>query len=414
MKPAIALLFVMVFAGGATLHAKDSQAYPHEQAKLLALGKLTNPPVVRDESGEIVTVGAGELKAIYFDALEYEGKPTRAYAWLGIPKGASKKSKVPGVVLVHGGGGSAFREWVELWNTRGYAAISIAVEGQTDVREEVAGDAGRKPWKQHPWAGPKRTGIYDDSDKPITDQWMYHAVADTVLANSLLRSLPEVITDKVGLMGISWGGIITCTVIGIDDRFAFAIPTYGIGHLADIENQYGRALGNNDLYRQVWDSFLRLDRAKMPVLWFSWPGDQHFPLDRQAKCYRAAAGPHMVTLIPGMRHGHAPAWRPPDSYAFADSIVKDGKPWSKQTDATVQGNVFVAKFETTKPLDQAVLISTTDAGLTGQRRWTESPASLEYVGTQWVATATLPDGTTAWLVNVKSGELTVSSDFQGR
>ena len=41
-------------------------------------------------------------------------------------------SPVPGVVLVHGGGGTAFSEWVTEWTNRGYAAISIAVEGQTD------------------------------------------------------------------------------------------------------------------------------------------------------------------------------------------------------------------------------------------------------------------------------------------
>ena len=40
------------------------------------------------------------------------------------------------MVLVHGGGGTAFKEWVEKWNARGYAAISIAVEGQTDKRSE--------------------------------------------------------------------------------------------------------------------------------------------------------------------------------------------------------------------------------------------------------------------------------------
>ena len=72
---------------------------------------------------------------------------------------------------------------------------------------------------------------------------MYHAVADTVLANSLLRSLPGVDADKVGIMGISWGGVITSTVIGIDDRFAFAIPTYGCGDLSEAPNQYGKSLG---------------------------------------------------------------------------------------------------------------------------------------------------------------------------
>ncbi len=61
--------------------------------------------------------------------------------------------------------------------------------------------------------GPSRSGIYGDSAEPLSDQWMYHAVADCILANSLLRALPGVDPDRVGLMGFSWGGVITSTVI---------------------------------------------------------------------------------------------------------------------------------------------------------------------------------------------------------
>ena len=114
--------------------------------------------------------------------------------------------------LVHGGGGSAFKNWVQEWNARGYAAISIAVEGQTDNRVG-------KAWQSHEWAGPKRNGIYHDSAESLQNQWMYHAVADTILANSLIRSIDGVDASRVGILGISWGGVITSTVIGIDDRF---------------------------------------------------------------------------------------------------------------------------------------------------------------------------------------------------
>ena len=117
---------------------------------------------------------------------------------------------------------------------------------------------------------------------------MYHAVADTVLANSLIGSFPEVDAAKVGLMGTSWGGVITSTVIGIDTRFAFAIPTYGCGWLADAENQWGKALHDNALYREVWDPVRWLPNARMPVLWLTWLHDVHFPLTSQSASYRAA------------------------------------------------------------------------------------------------------------------------------
>ena len=83
--------------------------------------------------------------------------------------------------------------------------VSIAVEGQTDEKDSGAKEDIPTGWRQHANSGPYRTGIYGDSDKPLKDQWMYHAVADTILAHSLLRSHPRVDSENVGVMGISWG-----------------------------------------------------------------------------------------------------------------------------------------------------------------------------------------------------------------
>ena len=293
-KPYLSRFAGIALAAAGLCHADDFSA----QRQLVEnLARLTDAPTMHEADG---FPEAGGIKAVYFDTLNWKGQPTKAFAWLGVPKNSS--GKAPGIVLVHGGGGSAFQPWVRQWNDRGFAAISIAVEGQTSERTA----ANPKAWKRHESGGPARVGIYGDSSEPIADQWMYHAVADTVLANSLLRSLPGVDPEKIGIMGVSWGGVITSTVIGIDTRFAFGIATYGCGGLSKAGNQYGRALGNNLLYQQVWDPLLRLDRAKLPVLWFSWPQDQHFPLDCQAASYRKAPGPKMVALVPNMGHGHGP------------------------------------------------------------------------------------------------------------
>lgn len=399
MKNLILRLLPLVIWCQPVLHAADFAA---ENKQVDALGQLTVAPQVHPAEG---FTSDGDVKAVFFEGLQWKGKPTRVFAWLGVPRG---KENMPGVVLVHGGGGTAFKNWVSLWNQRGYAAISIAVEGQTDVRDP----ANPKAWQRHEWAGPARVGIYGDSKEPLKDQWMYHAVADTILANSLLRDHPQVDADKVGVMGISWGGVITSTVIGIDSRCAFAVPTYGCGGLANARNQYGRSLGSNDLYQKVWDPLVRMDRAKMPTLWFSWPGDEHFPLDCHAANYKAVKGPHMVSLIPGMRHGHGPGWIKPDSYAFAESVVGNGKPWCVQQSCGEKEGTAEVIFTSSKKLSEAILVSTTDKGITGQRTWIENPAELTKRGDEWRATATLPEGTTAWFINVKSGDLTASSDYQ--
>lgn len=402
-------LFIFTLAALVSSASANADDFEAMRGEVAALGKLTTPPGFQNAEGY---EASENLKAIYFDGLNYQGKPTKVFAWLGMP--ANTSGKVPGVVLVHGGGGTAFKEWVQKWNQKGFAAISIAVEGQLDIR---GGDTrGGKKWKQHAWPGPKRSGIYHDSDKPLKDQWMYHAVADTVIANSLLRSLPNIDTDKVGVMGISWGGIITSTVMGIDNRFAFAIPTYGCGDLSASENQYGRALGDNDVYKQVWDPILRLKLATMPAQWLSWPGDKHFALDKQARSYQATSGDTMVTLVPGMGHGHKPGWNAPDSYAFAQSVVADpnGKPWCLSKSTVLKKNVVTASFTSSKTIESAILVSTTDSGATGSRKWTQTPAQLiKKTDGHWHAQATLPAETINWFINASSDGLTVSSKYQG-
>ncbi len=352
----------------------------------------------------------GGIRAVFYDALPWKGKPTRVFAWFGLPIGHA--GKVPGIVLVHGGGGTAYKEWVRKWNEQGFAAISIATEGQTDVDEKKE-PKGRPVWARHAFSGPARDGTFADTNLPLPDQWMYHALADTMLARALLASHPEVDSAKIGVMGISWGGVITSTVIGLDDRFAFGIPTYGCGHLFDAENHWGKALHDNEGYKQIWDGMNYADRVRMPVLWLSWPQDAHFPLGCQAEQYRKTPGPRMVSLVSKMGHSHPAGWNPPDSYAFAKSIVDTGRPWGRCVETKAQDGQATAFFQTDRPVTKAELVWTADRGFTGTRKWNEKPANLIVTGgTEARASMPLPPGTTAWYINVYSDKLTLTSDYQ--
>lgn len=395
--------FVSVFIVSLALvsHAKQAENFASLRQEILDLGNLAEVPAVipADDFEE-----RGGIKPIFFDGLDYEGKPTKVFAWLGLPE--KRSGKVPGIVLVHGGGGTAFRAWVEKWTEQGFAAIAFAHEGQVERRNE------NRKWEKHDWAGPWRRGHYKDVDKPLADQWMYHALADTVLANSLLRSLPEVDAEKVGVMGVSWGGVITSTVLGIDDRFAFAIPTYGCGKMADVENLWGAALGENTFYREVWDPLHFLPSAKTPTLWFSWPNDKHFPLDSQAASYGAMKGPYMVSLLPGMKHSTPASYNPPDSYAFAKSVVEEGTPWCLQVDERIKGQKWEVSFESSKPLDRASLIFTNELGYPGSRKWKENVVDIKLLDGKWVVEVQVPADATGCVINVKSGELTASSNYR--
>ena len=389
----------------------SAQDFDDLRRQVADLGQLTSAPEIFPAEGY---PSDPNLKAIYYQGLPWKGKPTRIFAWLGFPSEAQttekfpeRKSKSPAVVLVHGGGGTAFKEWVKLWNQRGYVAISIAVEGQTDERDAQ----DKRSWKTHSWNGPRRIGIYQDSDEPLQDQWMYHAVADTILAHSLLASLPQVDSKQIGLMGISWGGVITSTVIGIDSRFAFAIPTYGCGSLANADNQWGRALGTNPMYQQVWDPMQRLSKASLPVLWLSWTGDTHFPLDCLARSYRATSGPRVVSLVPEMRHSHQAGWVRPESYAFADSVIESGQPWITQNKISLVNQEINATFLSKKPIDEVTLYSTVERGEGPDRPWSTKSVSWSQANEKVTIQGQLPSGAQAWFISIKSNDLYATSDY---
>lgn len=382
----------LLLAGGPD-SSQTARNYKAMTAKVEALSGLTKAPKYEVVERADVTPN---LKPILYAGPDYQGKLTKVFAWLGLPE--KRGGRVPAVVLVHGGGGTASKDWVRNWNSHGYAAISMALEGQADDQSRL------------PDGGPSRPGIFGDSSAPINDQWMYQSVANVTLAAALMRSLPEIDPNKIGIVGCSWGGIITATVIGIDPRYAFAIPVYGCGGLDTIPNHYGGTLTNNEVYKQVWDANLRLSKARMPILWHSWPQDTHFPMDAVAlSSKKTGHNTSQLCLIPGMGHGNMTD--SPDWFAFADSVLNEGRPWILEKSSKLEGGKLQAIYDSTKPLESAVLVSTTDTGHTGGRRWIESPATVKKVGDHWIAEASVPEGTTACFINVKNGQLTAMSDY---
>src|SRR4051812_25174790 len=130
------------------------------------------------------------VRALFFDGAPYQNRPTRVFAWYGAPE-TKPGEKLPAMVLVHGGGGTAFAEWVRLWNSRGYAAIAMDTCGT--VPRGLYG-----AWEQDPQSGPPWGG-FDQPDCPPQDHWTYQAVSAVVRAHSLIRSFPEIDPNRIGL-----------------------------------------------------------------------------------------------------------------------------------------------------------------------------------------------------------------------
>ena len=76
------------------------------------------------------------VQAITYSGLPLNGKPTKVFAYLGYPEGPVPQGGFPAVVLVHGGGGTAFAKYVRIWNRRGYAAIAMDLYGTRPVADK--------------------------------------------------------------------------------------------------------------------------------------------------------------------------------------------------------------------------------------------------------------------------------------
>ncbi|WP_299668885.1 S9 family peptidase [uncultured Polaribacter sp.] len=264
------------------------------------------------------TKNQGDIKALFYETLPYKGKPTRAFAYLGIPK---SDKPLPAMILVHGGGGKAFHEWVKLWNDRGYAAISMSLEGHMP-------DENGKGKLPHEYSGPSRVGRFDDVDLPLNEQWMYHAVSDIMIGHSLLESLEEVDPDRIGITGISWGGILSSLMSGLDTRLKCAIPVYGAGYLYESKGHFGEH-GNSTLdfieKKKFWDPSHQFSTGSVPTLWVNGDSDGHFSINITSRSFKTTSDRAFLTIHQGMKHGHGAGWNPkevPEIYAFADQILK--------------------------------------------------------------------------------------------
>jgi dienelactone hydrolase len=267
------------------------------------------PEVYRNAPDSLAYPG---MEALYYEGLPYEGKKTKVFAYIGYPSNIPKGTKVPAVVLVHGGAGTAFPQWVKIWNDKGYAAIAMDLESRQPI---VPGD-----YKSYGNNNGPSNNHYQDINKKIENQWMYHAVADVYLAYSLLAADERVDSKKIGITGISWGGIITSIAIGNADCFAFAVPVYGCGYM--YESKGAMKKDYSEKVAGQWDYSNWTGYVNTPTLWINSDSDFSFSLDATAKTVKNTKN-SMVTILPSYPHSHADGWNPAEIYTFANSVVKN-------------------------------------------------------------------------------------------
>ncbi|MDD6204749.1 MAG: hypothetical protein PUC05_07150 [Firmicutes bacterium] len=277
----------------------------------------------------------GSVKAITYEGAPLGGRPTRVFAYIGYPENMQAGMKYPAVVLIHGAGGHAYADWVKTWNGKGYIAIAMDTTGYFPDK------SGQWIWGLDK-SGFARSGyanspMYDLSDFAceLDRQWMYHAVAQSILAKGVLEADPAVDPDKIGIVGISAGSKISACAIGFD-KFAFAVCQYVAGHL-ELSLTHNAEHPQKQGYTELWCPESRFDNVDFPVLFEQWSQDTSASILSTSACYSDLLDKGAIMSL-RMNWNHYHDWATPiEIYRFADSVVLNGQPLTvitKQPDAS--------------------------------------------------------------------------------
>lgn len=235
----------------------------------------------------------------------FQSEPDQQVAMLVVRPQDLTPQKRPAVVVLHGTRGR--KEGVESWlldlAKRGFVACA------TDAR----------------WHGELAKGDYEDAIIQAYrtgkgHPWLYETVTDTIRTLDYLQSRRDVDGERIGMIGISMGGMNTWLTAAADPRVKVAVPCIGVTsfryqvehgrHLARcatlprFHQVVAESLGEREITprvaREAWDKVLpgitgRFDCPEMlaviaprPLLILNGEKDDRCPVEGVRLCYGTA------------------------------------------------------------------------------------------------------------------------------
>ena len=205
------------------------------------------PEIIREITNSITPPEEVLLRQVVFRSRDN----SEIYAAIASPKAPGK---YPGILVLHGGGGSAEVDKAMSWAQRGFVAVAPDLPGIAEPKKltETKGrfsslKYGEKRWVANP----------DASESVIFD-----SVLSAMKSLYLLRSQPNVDTSNIGVVGVSWGGYMTTMVCGLaGDQVKAGLALYGCGFF-DLGSQSGTAIYNPKLPRTGLGRLLPEERER--------------------------------------------------------------------------------------------------------------------------------------------------------
>jgi dienelactone hydrolase len=141
------------------------------------------------------------------------------FAVIATPKAVGRH---PGMLVLHGGGGSAEVDKAIAWAQRGYVAVAPDLPGIANP-QKLTETKGR--WNALKYGEGRYVASPD-----ATASVLFDAVLAAMQSLYLLRGQPEVDPARIGVVGISWGGYMTTMVCGLaGDQVRAGFAVFGCG-----------------------------------------------------------------------------------------------------------------------------------------------------------------------------------------
>jgi dipeptidyl aminopeptidase/acylaminoacyl peptidase len=210
------------------------------------------------------------------------------------PAGFDSSRKYPVLLRIHGGPNGqdahSFNFERELFAANGYVVIAVNYRGSNG-----RGNAFQK-------------GIFAD--------WGNKEVVDLLGAMDALQKLPWVDSNRLGIGGWSYGGILTDYTIATDTRFKAAISGAGSAnqlsmygsdmYITQYEQEIGPPWKNQPLWIKISYPFFHADRIRTPTLFVVGEKDFNVPLAGSEQMYQALRSLGVDTklvIYPNQYHG---------------------------------------------------------------------------------------------------------------
>ena len=323
-------------------------------------------------------------------------KTYRVFAFIGKPTTPMPKNGYPAVVLAHGGAGVAYFEWVEHWVSRGYVAIAPDLGGhyaKNGLERNLPNDIGSPEGKV------ERMGSFFQTND-VENSWMYFGVTALGTAINALQEYTKIDMEKLALIGISWGGVLSLHTAGVEPRFKAVSVIYSSAYITHttwaMESHNVKSLTESELstYREYLDSSASIEGINCPILFTAGMDDPAFTMLNRKATIDKISSSKTFAFRPHFVHGHWEGWTPMESYLFTDAVfgISPALP-SISLDVT-DGTAQIALQNVGEQCEAYVCYTTESMDRQINQNYEEIQVDL----TDGVCVAALPEGATACFV----------------